>query len=385
MSPEDRVRELEAQVRSLEEQLEAYQRLFTVLADSCRRLGSSGLDPEVVRLGLQGLVEGRLVPAEEPRAPGERPREARLVAVPPFPEASVEVFHFDRSVITEKALARVRRGDLTGAVTLYRQIVDRDPKDVRVWIRAADLEARLGHRDAAIEAYLKAADLYGEQGFYLKAVAVYKQITRLDPDLVEVNRRLAELFQKLGLLADAMAQYEIMAATLTRLGRTQESLDALRRIVALDPADLALRFRLVDAYLAADARADAVAELSTMLDLARQADPARRQDLLRAARRLLDLQPENVELGCELAELYLTEGHPAEAVPVLQFCFRLDPREPAIKRLLGRTFEALGQRHNAISVYEELARAYEATGNAAGFEEIRAKLRELRGGTPSPR
>ena len=50
----------------------------------------------------------------------------------------------------------------------------------------------------AITTYEKVAALYAQKGFALKAIAVYKQILKLDPRLVEVNLKLAELYGDLG-------------------------------------------------------------------------------------------------------------------------------------------------------------------------------------------
>mgnify|MGYP002386218984 CR=1 FL=1 len=49
-------------------------------------------------------------------------------------------------------------------------------------------------RPQAIDTYARVADQYAGQGFFHKAVAVYKQILKLDPRLVEVHLKLAELY-----------------------------------------------------------------------------------------------------------------------------------------------------------------------------------------------
>ncbi len=67
-------------------------------------------------------------------------------------------------------------------------------------------------RAAAVETYTKVAQSYDQQGFFLKAVAVYKQILKLDTRLVEVHLKLAELYRQLGLMSDAMQHFEQVAA-----------------------------------------------------------------------------------------------------------------------------------------------------------------------------
>src|SRR5262245_62833118 len=61
------------------------------------------------------------------------------------------------------------------------------------------LEKKKEAKPEATETYLKVAKFYGEQGFYLKAVADYKQKLKLDTRMVEVNTTLAELTSQPGL------------------------------------------------------------------------------------------------------------------------------------------------------------------------------------------
>src|SRR6201987_1208369 len=102
----------------------------------------------------------------------------------------------------------VDKGQIDKAGKEYLRIVQEDPKDVRIWLKIGDLYARKNAKQDAIETYLKVARFYHEQGFFLKAVAVYKQILKLDPRLVDVILKLAELYCPLGLMSDAVQHYE---------------------------------------------------------------------------------------------------------------------------------------------------------------------------------
>src|SRR5688572_463806 len=106
----------------------------------------------------------------------------------------------------------VDKGQIDKAVKEYLRIVNEDPKDVRVWLKIGDLYAKKGAKQDATDTYLKVARFYHEQGFFLKAVAVYKQILKLDPRQVDVTLKLAELYRQLGLMSDAMQHYEAVAA-----------------------------------------------------------------------------------------------------------------------------------------------------------------------------
>ena len=140
------------------------------------------------------------------------------------------------------------KGQYDKAIKEYLKIVKEDPKDVRVWLKIGDLYAKKNAKGEATETYMKVAKFYSEQGFYLKAVAVYKQILKVDPRLVEVNLKLAELYRQLGLLSDAMQHFEMVAAFFHREGKTKEALATIRQLVDLDPENVATRIKLAELY-----------------------------------------------------------------------------------------------------------------------------------------
>src|SRR4026208_413169 len=132
----------------------------------------------------------------------------------------------------------VDKGQIDKAVKEYLRIVNEDPKDVRVWLKIGDLYAKKGAKQDATETYLKVARFYHEQGFFLKAVAVYKQILKLDPRLVHAILRLgdgllglAEPYRQHGLVSDAMQPYVSVAAHLHREGNTKQALDTIKKLV----------------------------------------------------------------------------------------------------------------------------------------------------------
>ena len=74
-----------------------------------------------------------------------------------------------------------------------------DPRD---WIKAGDQHAKQGKAAAAIEAYAAAAQHFVDNGFYLKALAVYKQMLVLDPTRADLRAELRELELRLGIAGD---------------------------------------------------------------------------------------------------------------------------------------------------------------------------------------
>src|SRR5512140_2763214 len=141
----------------------------------------------------------------------------------------------DKNKIIAEATKLVQKGAIDKAISTYQRILAEDAKDVRVLLKVGELYQKKGDERLAAEAFDRVAQTYAEQGFFLKAVAVYKQIVKLAPDDVRVNERLAGLYQQLGLMSDAMSQYQQMASAYERAGDGARLTEVLKLMLELDP------------------------------------------------------------------------------------------------------------------------------------------------------
>ncbi len=266
------------------------------------------------------------------------------------------------------------KGQYDKAIKEYLKIVKEDPKDVRVWLKIGDLYAKKDAKAEATDTYMKVAKFYSEQGFYLKAVAVYKQILKVDPRLVEVNLKLAELYRQLGLLSDAMQHFEMVAAFFHREGKTREALATLRQLVDLDPENVATRIKLAELYSKEQMVPEAIAEFSTTCEFLRKNN--RQDDFIKVAERLVFHDPENIDVCQELATLYLQRNDPRRALAKLQICFKDDQNNPVVLGLLAQAFQRLDQKGKTVSVLKELARVHTEAGKRKDAEGVHAKILE---------
>lgn len=269
----------------------------------------------------------------------------------------------------------VDKGQIDKAVREYLRIVQEDPKDVRVWLKIGDLYAKKGAKQDATETYLKVARFYHEQGFFLKAVAVYKQILKLDPRLVDVILKLAELYRQLGLMSDAMQHYESVAAHFHREGDTRQALDTVKKLVDLDPENIATRIKLAELYSKEGLVDEAVQQFSVACEQLRR--QGRQDDFIKVAERLLWHKPDNHALNRELAGLYLRRNDPRRALQKLQVCFKADPRDVETLGLLALAFQALDQKAKTVSVLKELARIHNENKSRDKAAEVYRKILEI--------
>ena len=281
----------------------------------------------------------------------------------------------DKNKIIAEATKLVQKGAYDKAIKAYEKILAEDAKDVRILLKVGELHQKKGDDKAAAAAFQKVAETYAEQGFFLKSVAVYKQIVKLDPDDLRANERLAALYQQLGLLSDAMAQLQTVAAACERSGDLARLTEILRRMVDLDPDNIASSIKLGEMQARGGQPAAALECFRRAADYLKRS--SRTDEYLKVAERVAVLTPDDHALTRELAHLYLGKGDTKRALAKLQLCFKVDARDVETLQLLAQAFRDLGQTSKTLSVYKELAHVHEERGRAGDARAAWRKVQEL--------
>ena len=97
--------------------------------------------------------------------------------------------------------------------------------------------------------FQKIADGYMADGFFLKALALYKHILKLAPEMLDVALRVAELHQQLGLTPEALTSFHVVARLHEKAGDTRRLMETLEKMVELDSGNVPLRLRLMGCYV----------------------------------------------------------------------------------------------------------------------------------------
>lgn len=104
---------------------------------------------------------------------------------------------FDINKVTkvkDKAEKLFNKGRLKDAINLYMDIWPCGYEDPRIFMRIGDIARKDGNTTEAIKAYKEAVDVFTKLGFIIKAIAVCKIITQLDPSEDAIHDRLADLY-----------------------------------------------------------------------------------------------------------------------------------------------------------------------------------------------
>ncbi len=213
--------------------------------------------------------------------------------------------------ILENAQKYLQKGSLDKALKEYRSLVDLDPRDTSARLKLGDIHLRLGDKDEAVAAYLKVAQQFMKDGFDPKAVALFKQIAKLAPDQLDIYVPLAELYQRLGLVAEAMSSLQTATEAFQKAGRKREALELLRKAAALDPTNTTSRLKIADLLRQQGMSDEALNEYEEVAaELERAGEHSA---LVSVYERVLEIDPGRVAVMISLAQVCLKTGEHARA------------------------------------------------------------------------
>jgi tetratricopeptide (TPR) repeat protein len=281
----------------------------------------------------------------------------------------------NRTKVLEAAQKYLAKSQYDKAIAEYEKLVQEDPRDVRTLLKIGDLHTRRARPRDAVDVYNRVAELYAKQGFFLKAVAVYKQILKLVPGDLPTTERLGRMYEELALTNDALGTYEIVADAHINQGDLQRAIEVMERMVAMDGQNVAARIKLAEGLSKADRKQEAAEAFAAGAALLRE--QGRTDDYLRVVERQLYHDPENVEVSRELAGLYLERSDAKRALAKLQPCFKADPRHIPTLEMLAGAFGQLGQTAKTVSVLKEVARLQGEAGDAHKRAETLQRVLEL--------
>jgi tetratricopeptide (TPR) repeat protein len=101
--------------------------------------------------------------------------------------------HLASDAIRSAAAREEKAGRIEKAIDLYRQIVADDPRDWNTIKKFGDRYSRINRNKEASLEYAKVAEFHEKDGSLLKAIAVWKQIQKLDPAALDPYNHLADL------------------------------------------------------------------------------------------------------------------------------------------------------------------------------------------------
>lgn len=220
-----------------------------------------------------------------------------------------------RIALLKRANKLFRQGKADAAVKEYRKILNIKPDDLEVRRIIGDLELRQNNIQGAVEQFEWIGDHYLKEGFFAKAIAMYKRITRVDPGYETALFKLGDLYTKQGLVMEAKQIYLDIAEECKRQNNQKKALDMYKKILEFDRSNIKMRLLLADNYLKEGLEENAVNEYLVAADiLINKKDYRRVEELLLNTLKKI----QNVKLIEKLIFLYTQQGEDDKAIELLK-------------------------------------------------------------------
>ena len=256
----------------------------------------------------------------------------------------------------ESAQKFILKGQIDRAIKDYEQAVALDPKDIRCRQRLAELLVRANRKDDAIGEYEMIGKYYADNSYYLKAIAVYKQIQKLDPANVNTTLTLASLNEKQGLVGNALAEYDQVYSHYMKEECYNEALKVIDQMLSADPENLATQLKRAETEFAAGKNDQSYASFLKLLrTLIRQDNGS---SFSQISVRVRSLFPEKKEVIPDLAEYLIQEGGAAEAVERLKAYLSENGRDRRAWRLLDDACRSLGDHRMRAETCRQMVRLF---------------------------
>ena len=279
----------------------------------------------------------------------------------------------DRAVTLRNAEKLIRQGKLDAAIAEFVRLVEDQPRDWNGKNSLADLYARAGKVDKAVEQLMEIAGNLNDEGAVAKAGAVYKKILKLKPDHEHGLLQVSEILGGQGLYADARAHLNTLIELRRAKGDVRGVLQAKIRLGSLDPEDYEGRRTASNARIEMGDKAGALSDLKDIA--AALTEKGRQAEAVEVLRDAAKLHPDDEEIRERLLDVYFAAGDLAHArecaTTVEQFRMVAAAFEARgdVDEALGTLRQAASQNPADTDLKADLARAFVVRGDIATAAE----------------
>lgn len=247
---------------------------------------------------------------------------------------------FNKAKVLEDIQKYIQKGQIDKAIEEYERILRIDPKDFKLRQKLGDLYLRKGKKNEAINQYLSVADTYIKDGFYFKAIAIYRQIIRTDPNKLDIYEKLADLYKKLGLTGDALTQLKTLAEIQEKQKNLPEAINTWEKIISYDPDNVFYRGKIVEFYLKQGLSSRAAEKLQQSIDYLKS--KGKIEDVEKLLSHFPGIVQEDKDLSFKIALSLYETGKYNDAINKLDILIKQNPKDPEYYSLKGYCYLNMG-------------------------------------------
>lgn len=325
----------------------------------------------------------------------------------------------DKAAIINAAQKYTAKGLIDKAISEWEKLL-KERNDGNIHNTIGDLYLKKGADQEAVKSFNKAAEIFRKDGFYPKAIAIYKKVLNIAPNDTDTLIALAKLNADRGLTGNAIENYYRAAEILNKEGSTEKAITIVDKMLNLSSTNIGSRSQIAYLYFRFGLRERAANEYASIasycleendvekakeyFDKSIEYDPANISALMgisklalrnnhhtqafEAMDNALSRAPDNKEVLSAYAKLALDMNRKDDAKKALIALKQLEPTSIETQKLLGAVYlkEGLIQKAcdelmpviDAALDAEKWSEAHELLHNFRGLQTIPVKQRLLR-------
>ncbi|HKB07047.1 MAG TPA: tetratricopeptide repeat protein [Candidatus Polarisedimenticolia bacterium] len=259
----------------------------------------------------------------------------------------------DRAKTNANAEKLVKSGKIPEAIAEYRKLAEDNSRDMGVLNKLGDLCVRAGKTQDAIRYFLRIAEFYATDGFFLKSIAMYKKVSKLDPANLDCQQRLAGLYQQQGLTIEAKAQYMAVADRFIKSSQFKKAIEIFPHVLEMEPDNMKVRMSYADLLVRAGNLPDAGREFRQVAqELAKK---GMLDEAIRVAQKGAKIVPGDADMmSLVLALTKEAEKSPGALLSTVENMAKANGDNPRSLALLGEAYLAAGKAPQAEKVFQKL-------------------------------
>lgn len=233
-----------------------------------------------------------------------------------------------------------QKGQYDKAVPFLQEALSLDSGDLRLRQRLAEQLVKCRRNDEARKEFEVIGRNLTSSGFYLKAIAIYKQVEKLFPDDITTALTLASLNEQHGLPANALAEYKRAFDYFLKQQNHGEALKALEAMQRVDDRNPNIKLKYAEVLHQLGRRDDSLEAFKSLglLLVERRDDGA----FARLVERITELFPDKPDFSCSVLEQKIHEGAAEPVATLVQGLIKANPQRRPAWRLLVLAYQKMG-------------------------------------------
>ncbi len=258
----------------------------------------------------------------------------------------------DVQSLMREAESAISQKDWDKAIELYQLVMTEDPTNEEACSKLAELFAVRGLISNVIETYFTLMDILDQKGEHELAVEVARWIMKLQPENDKARMKTILIYKEKGNMEEVVKQSLQLARLYIELGQGDQSILLLKNAQEIAPDNLDIGLELAEMYISHGHIPEGTAQYKKIANA--YMAKGDKEKATEAFRRMKIVQPDDPNLLFTLGNLYMELGKLNEAEGEFRAILRHNLNHTDALMSLGNVCQRKGQFRDAILAFNKI-------------------------------